>query len=389
LGKLKLENMRLFMVDVFTKCYTSGWTRIGDVIFVNASASPVATEFYGIVPLDGTGVTYRIQDGGGISTPTIKPDPSEYENLNNFHRYTWNVQNRPDVDELIFTFIMPTGEEMLLSTAEVIERFGAEFAEELIAEVELRLDDTLLARGPITATAILKLVHYAYRIFVGVRQVSRVVQRSDIGINPGFSIQSRTVFGDADMSRLSDRVFNEAFRHIYAPDSIESIWEADEDSVEDVLQELAHQRERLEAWGITRELAINYFELLRCRDIALEFSNTLQSRGVPHQFATFIFGPWDVVTYQPTIVRSITGGIFYPSVVISENGWHVGIYVKGMIFCNVHILGLPVRFWLADFISLGNIRMPLGTVELNDYPRDASCMHTTYFFDPFNPPTPN
>ena len=38
---------------------------------------------------------------------------------------------------------------------------------------------------------------------------------------------------------------------------------------------------------------------------------------------------------------------------ISQNGFHVGVEYKGIVFCNVHPLGLPEAQWINDFHGTG------------------------------------
>ena len=38
---------------------------------------------------------------------------------------------------------------------------------------------------------------------------------------------------------------------------------------------------------------------------------------------------------------------------ISENGFHCGVEYLGVVYCNVHPLGLPYEAWLNDFEGVG------------------------------------
>ena len=48
--------------------------------------------------------------------------------------------------------------------------------------------------------------------------------------------------------------------------------------------------------------------------------------------------------------------------VISENGFHCGTEINGIVYCNIHPYGLPVQDWLSDFEATGErhvLRIPL------------------------------
>ena len=38
---------------------------------------------------------------------------------------------------------------------------------------------------------------------------------------------------------------------------------------------------------------------------------------------------------------------------ISENGRHVGVEYKGIVYCNIHPTGLPKNLWIEDFYGVG------------------------------------
>ena len=80
----------------------------------------------------------------------------------------------------------------------------------------------------------------------------------------------------------------------------------------------------------------------------------LAAAGLTPQYAEIWFsGAPGASVLAPNQVRTMSGGIFPPGTVISDTGWHVGIYYNGMIFCNVHPGGLSDTAWVNDFYGEG------------------------------------
>ena len=53
--------------------------------------------------------------------------------------------------------------------------------------------------------------------------------------------------------------------------------------------------------------------------------------------------------YIISFTREALFGINSEESIISKNGYHYGIEYYGIVYCNVHPLGLPRAVWEADF----------------------------------------
>ena len=63
--------------------------------------------------------------------------------------------------------------------------------------------------------------------------------------------------------------------------------------------------------------------------------------------------PYGVVEIQFIGGRGYVVSVSNRDRVISDNGYHTGVFVNDRVFCNVHPLGLPLNEWIADFEGTG------------------------------------
>jgi len=100
--------------------------------------------------------------------------------------------------------------------------------------------------------------------------------------------------------------------------------------------------------------------VLQCEAAAKAMADALSSLNLQFQFAEILFSGSGRHNF-------VTSGIWSPSnsnESISLNGYHIGVYFNGLVFCNIHPLGLDLVSWFADFWGVGTRRIHLGPIPL-------------------------
>ena len=85
------------------------------------------------------------------------------------------------------------------------------------------------------------------------------------------------------------------------------------------------------------------FEIFECREAARALSRQMTNLGQPNRFVNIGFSGRGIVQVD------INGR----PVDVSLNGFHVGVQVGGLVFCNIVTTGLPLRDWLDSFHGVG------------------------------------
>ena len=88
---------------------------------------------------------------------------------------------------------------------------------------------------------------------------------------------------------------------------------------------------------------LNRYGKFKCREAAEALKRQLLKTKTSSNFITIQF----------------SGGIGYiwsnsKKEVISENGFHCGTEINGIVYCNIHPYGLPTQEWIADFEGTGS-----------------------------------
>ena len=85
------------------------------------------------------------------------------------------------------------------------------------------------------------------------------------------------------------------------------------------------------------------FGLYECTDAAMALKKYLEKNKKDYS----------VITIQYPSVPGFVVSVSHNDMLISTNGFHIGICVDGIVYCNVHPLGLPKQQWIDDFDGLG------------------------------------
>ena len=85
------------------------------------------------------------------------------------------------------------------------------------------------------------------------------------------------------------------------------------------------------------------FGLYECVQAANEMAEYLRKNKIKADYLSITF-----IGGRGYILSLSRGGD-----AISTNGFHIGIRLNGVVYCNIHPLGLPESLWVADFIGTG------------------------------------
>jgi len=83
---------------------------------------------------------------------------------------------------------------------------------------------------------------------------------------------------------------------------------------------------------------------LQCEGAAFEIQQYLNSNGISSQQVSIKFDGGKGYILSDT----------FGSTAISESGFHVGTMVNGVVYDNIHKMGIPYEQWVADFHGIGN-----------------------------------
>jgi len=312
------------------------WTRIGTVRFIGTSVPQGAEGISAFTDGDNFVMDYYMNGGtSGISTPENVTNPSSNNALNDLHRMAWDSLNRPDVGSLVYRVVMPLGNEVLLTHAEVLERFGAATANELAAEVARLniggISPRFLFTDPITLT-----IGGVALLTIAVIAIYHVVTTATINLNDALNLSTRPMFDFWVIFESFSSLFTAPTWYIFPEPSLNRVWGA------------APLIMRIQ--GIAEG-----FELGQCVEAADAMERHL-TRTNQHNFERITIryaGNPMLTSLINTHLSMIIDGEPWDGA-ISNNGVHTGVLINetGLVHCVVHPTGLPLEVWLNDIVTI-------------------------------------
>ena len=119
------------------------------------------------------------------------------------------------------------------------------------------------------------------------------------------------------------------------------------DAIEAELEVLINEGES-EAIAIGLGDIAGQYGLFECKEAADAMAEYLRKQKQEFKFITMKYPAYSS-GYIISFTREALFGINSEESIISKNGYHYGIEYYGIVYCNVHPLGLPRAVWEADF----------------------------------------